>query len=146
MDLMKIPQVRDWTSGGSEFDPRAFVLSNVTVAEAVAVSMILWPEFIEYRGCLFLKFLFDEQGVDTWFEQLQGDRRSIEAVVNHLHLWDVLAPGCDVEYDVLGDFANRIAEMWRAVVRVCFPSRSFIVETRNDTKEYGSTLVFYSVE
>lgn len=145
MNLVGLPQVKEWTSGRDEFDLRSFVLSNATVAEACAFSELFWPEFVEYRDCVFLQFLYDEQGIDSWFEKLNGDRSAIESLVNHLHLWDVLAPTSEAEYGALAVLANSMASMWKMVARLKFPTRSFVVSVAAEPDEYDPTLTLKSL-
>ncbi|MGH7511174.1 MAG: hypothetical protein ACREMZ_17175 [Gemmatimonadales bacterium] len=140
MDLSKLPQLEGWIKAGEEFDPRTFLLATVTVGEAAAMSTLFWPEFVEYRDGVFLKFLFERSGVDVWFDELKGDRSAVEGVVNHVHLWDVFAPRSEVEYAVLGDVVPRLAAMWRAALKVSFPKREFVVSVVDPSEDYGPTI------
>ncbi|WP_155246753.1 hypothetical protein [Salinispora arenicola] len=140
MDLSKLPQLEGWIRVGEEFDPRTFLLSTATVGEAAAMSTLFWPEFTEYRNGVFLRFLFERRGVDSWFDELKGDRRAVEGVVNHVHLWDVFAPNSEAEYAVLAELAQRISAMWRAALKSAFPSREFIVSVVDASEDYGPTI------
>jgi hypothetical protein len=144
MNPLELPQLREWIGKDGEFDPRGFVLANITVAEAKSLSMLLWPEFVEYRGHVFLKFLFDEQGVEAWIAKLGDDRKAVESVVNHLHLWDVFAPGSEEERRAVSALCSDMAEMWRAAVSRYFPGRDFLVTLADEPDEYGPTLVLAS--
>lgn len=143
MDLGGLPQLEGWMAG-VDFDPRTFILSTVTVAEAAAISLLFWPEFIEYRGCVFLKFVFDERVVESWFSKLNGDGKAVESVVNHVHLWDVFAAKTDAENGVLAELASRLAEMWNAALRLAFPDREFVVAAASGADDYGPTVSFRS--
>lgn len=140
MDLSKLPQLEGWMRPGEEFDPRTFLLATVTVGEAAAISTLFWPEFVEYRDGVFLKFLFEQRGVDIWVDELKGDMSAVESVVNHVHLWDVFAPKSEVEYAVLAELAPRLAAMWRAALNSSFPAREFVVSVTDASEDYGPTL------
>ncbi|MEN3538233.1 hypothetical protein AAH991_24195 [Microbispora sp. ZYX-F-249] len=144
VDLSKLPQADGWMTTADGFDVRAFLLANVTVGEAAALSLLFWPEFVEYRDCVFLGALFDKRSVDTWFEELKGDRSAVENVVNHLHLWDVFAPRSESEYAILPEVASRVAAMWRAALRDAFPAREFVVAVLGEEGDYGPTVSFRS--
>ncbi|GAB2601085.1 hypothetical protein [Kribbella endophytica] len=90
---------------------------------------------------MLLAFKFDETGVNNWLDHLKGDRQAVEAAVNHVHLWDVLAPQAPEEYTALSALAERIAAMWRAAARATFPDREFDISVTDD---YGPTITFNS--
>ncbi|MGW4215346.1 hypothetical protein ACWEIJ_45750 [Lentzea sp. NPDC004789] len=145
VDLGGLPQLEGWVNDGESFDPRTFLLSSVTVGEAAALSLLLWPEFTEYRGGVFLGFLFDRKAIDDWFGQLDGDVSRVEAIVNHIHLWDILAPKSDAEYRVLSSLSARVAAMWKAALATAFPGREFVVSLADEENDYGPTVSFCSV-
>lgn len=129
---------------GKGFDLRSFILANVTVGEMAAISLFLWPEFTEYRGCVFLSFLFEQEGVDAWFKELQGEKSAVEGIVNHIHLWDILALNSGVAYEVLTKIAKKVGEMWKAALEKEFPARNFVVSLVDEADDYGSTISFHS--
>lgn len=144
MDLRKLPQLEGWMAD-EDFDPRTFILSTTTVAEAAVASLLFWPEFIEYRDCVFLKFAFDERVIENWFGELKGDGGAVESVASHLHLWDVFAANTDVENRVLAELASRLGEMWKAALGCAFPDRQFVVTVSDGSDDYGPTVSFRSV-
>ncbi|WP_214105138.1 hypothetical protein [Acrocarpospora catenulata] len=145
MDLSKITQLDGFISANGAFDPRTFLLSSVTVGEAAAVSLLFWPQFTEYRGGVFLKFLFEEQAVDNWFGELKGDLHAVESVVNHVHLWDAIVSKSSAEYQVLSELAIRVGEMWMAALGMAFPAMRFLVTVTDEDTDYGPTISFHSV-
>jgi hypothetical protein len=142
--LSDMPQAKNWTAEVGVFDLRAFILSNVSVAEAFSVVTLICPKFIEYRGCILLEFLFDEEGVNAWLGQLKGDRASVEAVVNHVHLWDFFAPASEAENEALQDFAALMAQSWRYSAQAQYPQRRFFVEANVGLNDYGPTVIIHS--
>lgn len=139
MDLSGLPQVKAWSTGG-DFSASGFLMANVTVSEAAVLSTLLWPDFVEFQGCVVLGFKFDDEGVNNWIDRLKGDVRAVEAVVNEVHLWDIFAPTSPEEYKVLSQLAGRVSDMWRAAVQHAFPDREFLVSVTDDPEEYGPTL------
>ena len=131
--------------GGRPFDPRNFLSETTTVAEASSVLMIVFPELVEYREGVFLKFAFSPANVDVWLNELGDDVSAAEAVVNHVHLWDVFSPNEEREYAALSEFAHRMAQIWRACLRETFPNRQFEVTVSDDPSDYGTTVTFASV-
>ncbi|MFI8102199.1 hypothetical protein [Streptomyces sp. NPDC086023] len=142
MDPRGLPQLSEWVMGeeAGGYHLQGFMSANVAVAEAVALADLYWPEFVEYRDCVFLGFRFDQRGVDEWHDRLPGDPRAVEAVVNHVHLWDYFVLASDPEYAALPGLAERIAAMWRAAARAAFPDRRFDVVVSDGSGDYGPTL------
>lgn len=145
MDLRRLPQLNGWLSDSEVFDPKTFMLANVTVGEVAVISSFFWPEFAEYRGCVFLGFVFDSATIDLWYNRFRGDTEAIEAMVNHIHLWDYLAPKNDAERTALSEVAVRVSQMWRAALRAAFPGREFSISVTDDPDDYGPTVSFHSV-
>ncbi|WFE50001.1 hypothetical protein [Micromonospora sp. WMMD1155] len=135
-------QLAQWVDENGEFDIRSFLLLNETVPNAAVLAELFWPHFVEYRGGVFLAFLFEEKGVDMWLENLKGDVVSVESVLNHVHLWDFFSPKSKDEYAGLSKLTERIGTMWREALRVSFPDRSFVVTFTDDPADYGPTLKF----
>jgi hypothetical protein len=144
MDPREFPQVKEWMAGSDAFNPPSFLMATTTIAEATALLMIAWPEFVEYRGRIFLKWSFLQSKVDTWFEELDGDGPAVEGVVNHLHLWDVFSLKGPEDYKAASMLAVNIAKMWRIAVREAFPGREFDVAITDEPDDYGPTLTLRS--
>jgi hypothetical protein len=144
MDPRELPQIREWMGDDESFYPPAFVSATGTVAAATALLMIAWPEFVEYRGCVFVKWKFKRSNADHWFDELDGDGPAVEGVVNHLHFWDVFPLEGPEEYRAASAAAVRVAAMWKASLRDAFPGRKFDVILADEPDDYGPTLTFRS--
>lgn len=142
MDPRGLPQLSEWVTGDEAdgYHIQGFMSAHVTVAEAAALADLYWPNFVEYRDCVFLGFKFDRKSVDEWYVRLQGDVRAIESVVNHVHLWDYFVITLQSEYEALPALAESIATMWRAAARTAFPDRELEVAMSDGSGDYGPTL------
>lgn len=146
MNFEEMPQVQAWASDVGTVNLKTFLLANVSVSEAFSLAEILYPAFVEYEGCVILGFAFDETGVRSWLDHFKGNRKSVEAMVNHLHLWDVFAAGSDVENAALSDLASRIGQVWENMARSRFPGREFVAEVSDGSDDYGPTVSLHSVQ
>lgn len=142
MDPRGLPQLSEWVTGAEAdgYHLQGFMSANVSVAEAAALADLYWPKFVEYRGSVFLGFKFDRNAIDHWHDHLSGDRRAVEAVVNHVHLWDYFVVALESEYAALPELAESIAVIWRAAVREAFPDRGFEITVSDGSGDYGPTL------
>ncbi|MFB6722390.1 hypothetical protein ACFCV3_19595 [Kribbella sp. NPDC056345] len=140
MNLSGLPQVDDWVADFGDFGFRTFVLANVSIAEACSVATLLSPDFIEYNGCVVLEFVFDTGGIDAWIERFEGDRKAVEGVVNHIHLWDLFKPKSETESVALVQLAQQMAISWKVAAASQFPGRDFVVESSDGSDDYGPTV------
>lgn len=141
-----LPQISEWLGADRAFGLKPFLLENVSVAEALAVGGLIWPQFVEYRDGVFLEWAFDAGNVDTWFETVKGDPRLVESVINHVHLWDCINTQGQQEESALLDLANLMKVTWQAAARQRFPDRHFTVEVATEEDDYGPTVYLQSID
>ncbi|MCP4545392.1 MAG: hypothetical protein GY835_02860 [bacterium] len=147
IDPMQFGDVSDWVRS---FDPPMRLVDVIGVkiglSGTLAVAAVLWPEFVEVRGCVLLSWRYNATEFEGWWSQLAGDRTAIEDMVNHLHLWDVFP---DVEDPLtergLVELGQLMAESWRYALRSAYPDRDFLVSFDMEEEEYGPTVSFRSL-
>ena len=106
---------------------------------------VLWPQFAEHDGCVFSHELCesDKQTFRDWMEQTAGDRRAVEAVMNHLHIVDILEHTLDSpSREAVLTFGRLIRDLWTAKLARDFPDRHFIVTFPED---HCNDLVDYEI-
>jgi hypothetical protein len=122
-------------------------LFDVPPAKVLAMARLLRPTFLEVRGCVLLPWAYEPNNFEQWWEELDGNRPKIEAVLSHQHLWDIfLIEDEDREEEWLNQLGEVISECWRETLRLRFPNREFDVVFSNTEDDYGPTVMFYSVE
>jgi len=100
---------------------------------------LLWPDFVEHDGCVFRAKL-DGKGEQTyrdWMAQTKSDRKQVEAVMNHLHIADVL--GGVVEspsHEVVLVFGRLLRDLWTQKLSKDFPGRKFVVSFPEDHTDH----------
>ena len=149
-DLAEISQwITAWSPQPSAMD---FVSQNVSLAKALAVMRLVWPEFIEIRGCVLLSSQYSASAFEQWWETLDGDQVRIEQVMNHVHLWDVFGPTLvadgtnPAEEAALEELGRLMCRTFIAALAEGFPGRQFDVMYSADPDEYGPTVSFWSVD
>ena len=137
-----LPVFRSWSQ---QFDPpadvTAYLAKHLTVTAAVVFSELLFPRFIEVRGCVILASRYVRANFEDWWERTGGDRAAVECSLNHVHLWDLFDPADGPEGRALEVLAERMALSWHAQAQQDFPDRSFVADV---TDEYGPTVVLRS--
>ena len=101
---------------------------------AVGYSTVFWPNFVQFEDYIFRENV-TEQSVRGFEAQCQNDKRSVECVINHLHIAD-LHPE-HVSEDMIVFLGRTLKEVWQAKLQWQFPDRPCEVsfqepEDRND--------------
>lgn len=115
----------------------------------LAAAWLFCPETVEYRGCVFLKERFRRSTVDDWFTELGDDRPRIEAVVNHVELWDTFPNTALTDDDRLGEelpqLVSVLGECWQGILSSRYPGLEITVEVSDEEDgSYGPTVTFWT--
>lgn len=89
---------------------------------------------------------YEEANFLEWWSKLSGDRRAIEGVINHVHLWAVFMGGEEDDGGELERLAEAVAECWAGVLKNRYPGRRFDVRVNSSPDDYGPTVSFSSVD
>lgn len=138
-DSEDIPSFRAWRS---QFRPppdaAAYLAEHLNVTAAALFSELMCPDLTFVRGCVILTSRYRKDNFEQWWAQEDGNVSAIEAVVNHVHLWDIFEPVGEIEERALESLARRMARSWALHAESQFPDRIFVAEV---TDEYGPTVV-----
>lgn len=149
VQMSGLTEVADWLQRWQPRPDESAFLSEVSLAKAVAAGRLIWPEFVEYRGGVFLISRFAEANVDQWWLSLDGELSGIEMMVNHTHLWEIFAVPTEgfseEEERALLELASVMQQSWAAALSLAFPNREFEVFMDDGPDEYGPTVTFCTV-
>ena len=113
-------------------DPRGWVACTSSNDLAVGYSLIFWPRFILIDDYVLREGEATGDSLRDWERSASGDRKSIEAVMNHWHIVDlhsVGAPATEAQVRYLGRVLKEIHEV---KLRSDFPDRSFVVSFNDE--------------
>lgn len=120
------PDLQDWDDGRG-ISGETWVELYGSLHDAVLYSSILWPAFVEHRGCLLWEAHHDN--FDDWFTSLGGDQTAVEKVMNHRHLTDFfLYSHEELTEERLDCFGALLRDMWLTKLRRDFPHLPVRVE------------------
>src|SRR5208282_5788612 len=88
-----VAELSAWNNGRG-IDLRSWVGCSGNFRLAVGYSTIFWPRFILFENYI-LREDFSVDSLREFENQRRGDRRSVEAVMNHLHIADIQYYGCE---------------------------------------------------
>ena len=122
-----MPESLTWDQG-RPIDPVLWIGLVGRYDHLIAYAELLWPDFVEYDGCI-LRAGFSEEAYGGFMEQTSGDKRAVEAVLNHVHIIDLIPGAYDSgPTEEQAVYLGRLMkEMWEAKLAKEFPSREFVV-------------------
>jgi hypothetical protein len=130
-----IPEMRDWNNGAG-IHVEAWVGCQGSFRLAVGYSSIFWPRFVEFERYV-LREGFSVESLRGFERQCGGDRRQIEAVMNHLHIADIHHHGCeDITRERVVYLGRVLSEIYRAKLAWQFPSKRFEVHFDDSQAEH----------
>ena len=121
-----IPEMREW-NGGKGIDIKAWIGCEGDFRHAIGYSVIFWPRFTVFEQYV-LREPFSVESLRGFERQRHGDRRSVEAVMNHLHVADIQHYGCeDITRDRVVYLGHVLREIYQAKLAWQFPERRFSI-------------------
>lgn len=129
-----VPETQAWNDGRGT-DLRSWVSCVGQIEHAIAYGELFWPDFVEYDGCIFFAG-FSEDSYRGFMAQTNGDRRSVEAVMNHRHVLDFFpGPRQEPTRHQIIYLGRLLREMWAAKVSRDLPRREVVVSFLEDHAE-----------
>ncbi|HEX2972895.1 MAG TPA: hypothetical protein VHP11_11210 [Tepidisphaeraceae bacterium] len=126
-----IPELAQWNNGNG-ISLRLWLDCIGRYDHAVAYAALFWPDFVLHDDCIFIDAP-DAQNYENWMRQCGGDRRQVEAVINHRHIVDLFTNSEFEPTKQLVIHVRRLLEdMWSCKLRREFPDRHFVVECYGD--------------
>jgi hypothetical protein len=128
---MNIPEsmkaeLATWNNGAG-IDLESWISCEGRFSLAVGYTSIFWPAFTLIEGYILPQGV--SEGSLRSFEQNGRSRKSIEWVMNHVHIADIHHRGCgDISIDKLLVIGNVLKEIYEAKLHWQFPDRPCSVE------------------
>ena len=118
---------------GKGVDLESWIRWEGNFSRAVGYATIFRPEFVEFDGYI-LREGFSENSLRGFEKQQVDSRKSIECVMNHLHILDIHYPAAihysvdDASKDKILLLGNVLKEIYQAKLKWQFPDRPCTVE------------------
>lgn len=135
-----IPDLAKWNNGNG-VSIAAWINGMGDYERAIGYSILFWPKFVEVEGCVFRA---DVEQIDKWLKAYDGDRRTIEATANHIHLDDLHYGDAEGKTpERLQYLASVLKEIYSCKLKRDFPQKFFRVEVGGDPA--APVLTFYQM-
>lgn len=116
-----------WNSRAG-IDLETWVACEGRFALAVGYCSVYWPGFVKFEGYI-LRQEFSEPALRSFESAPGATRRSVETVMNHIHIADIQHGGCeDISADKIIFIGRRLKEIYEAKLLWQFPNDSCAVE------------------
>jgi len=140
-----VEELSAWNNGKG-IDLESWIGCEGNFKLAVGYSTIFWPTFNLVEDYIFREG-FHLNSLRDFEKKQNGDKKIVEATVNHLHIADIQHCGCeDISEDKIIYIAKVLREIWEAKLRWQFPDRSFefeFYEPEDRTKLVEFQLTFW---
>ena len=120
-----VPETKTWNNG-DVVSLGHWIFAIGSFEHMIAYGELFWPDFVEHDGCI-LRAGFSEESYLGFLEQTGGDKRAVEAVINHVHIFDLISKPEGPSDEQAAYLGRLLQEMWRAKLEREFPGRAFIV-------------------
>jgi hypothetical protein len=117
-----LPELAEWNNGKG-IDLESWIECSGNFRLAIGYSTVFWPRFVLFEDYI-LREGFTIDSVRGFEAQHKCDKRSVEAVLNHLHIADIQYHGCEDITEQRVVFLGRILmEIYMAKLAWQFPDR-----------------------
>lgn len=131
--------------GNSEFSLWDYLNYRGDFELAAAFCNLFYPEFIEVEGCVLLAEQAKRYNFAEWKQKLKGDREKIEAMINHVHVYDLFLNSSKegINPQTYEHIGRTLLKCWSCALRETFPDKHFQFDYATEPEEYGPTITFF---
>lgn len=115
-------------------DPAVWPCMEGNVGLAISYTAIFWPDFFELDGMVF-RYELTKARLDSWLRHTKGNKKSVEWVVNHIHIQDIHGMGSTATPEQLIYLGRALKDMLICKLLRDFPDKQFVVEFIEDNIE-----------
>jgi hypothetical protein len=134
----------DWKNANTNWNISDYIHLKCKMNDAIAISKMLFPDFLEKEGCVILKFLYDEETFLEWFRFYKGDVKKVEYKCNLYEVMDYFNNNRE-EYEsdtannsAIDEFSKILKKSWEINLSILFPERKMNVDVFD---EYNTTRI-----
>ncbi|WP_189089804.1 hypothetical protein [Deinococcus ruber] len=140
----RLPRLAEWQS----LVERPFSLSDLLYPDgnldlSVAFAQLFWPTFMEIDGCVLRKERYSPDNFQSWMQSTNRDRRQVESLLNHLHVYDLFRDDKEYSLEVYEYVAKILCRTWQVALSEQFPDKQFIFHYVTEPDDYGPIIYFW---
>lgn len=89
ISLDNLPEYKEYKSVNLNWTIGSYLNLKYQLLDAIAFFKLYFPNFIEYRDCIFLEDRFNSEIVDEWFKEFSSDLKKVEYMSNLYEVKDL---------------------------------------------------------
>jgi hypothetical protein len=120
-----VPELAEW--GDTPIGIEEWIGAEGSYSVAIGYSRLFWPRIVRFGDYVLRENSADAEVIRVWEQQLPGDRRAIEAVLNHVHMIDVHPSAEENSEAQLIELGRVTRDMLEAKLKWQFPELQFEV-------------------
>lgn len=138
-----LERYQEWTKYNPDsFTKWSYLRNEVRAEDVVLLTTLLWPNFIEIDGIVFLAENFNEKTYRKQKRKAHWNASEYGAIVNHIHLEDAfneddIPPHCVMVY-----IGKIMRQMWECRLSTLFAKKAFVV-TLDCSVEYKEYVISF---
>ncbi|MBX3282036.1 MAG: hypothetical protein KF756_06115 [Acidobacteria bacterium] len=122
---------------------------------ALAYAKLFWPDFVEFKGMIFVGDNFDRETkdrIDAILHSSEAEREDFSGIEKSFNFFEVPSyffgrHAGDTNEEEDRYLAEKLAEMWKCKLSMDFPERSFVIKLIEPEESGGEiALMFYQDE
>jgi hypothetical protein len=140
-----IPELKNW-NGSAGIDVKSWIGCVGNYQLAIGYSTIFRPRFVAFENYV-LREGFSVEGLRECEKSYSFERRTIEGLLNHLHIADIHASADDITKDQVVYLGRTLRDIYRLKLQAQFSDRQFevIFEGGDFEALHDYQLTFYQV-
>lgn len=120
-----VPDLAEW--GDASIGIEDWVVASGNYALAIGYSRMFWPRIVRRGDYVLLEQSADVAAIECWERESGGDKRAVEAMLNHTHMIDLHTNGSSFNEAQLIALGRTLKEVYQAKLAYMFPGERFEV-------------------
>ena len=125
-----VPEMQAWNNGAG-IEPTAWIGCEGRIELAIGYTLVFWPRFILIDDYV-LRESVTEASLREWERTTRGDRKAIEAIINHWHIADLHHDGASATEAQLRYLGRILKQIHEVKLGSDFPDRTFVVSFNDE--------------
>jgi hypothetical protein len=147
MNRQEVPMYKTWveTMVGDSLSALSYITQHFDLQSVLILSNLFSPQFIEYKGFIFLKYQFSESGLEQWLDEL-NNLSEVQKVMNHIHLTQLFYkddPNDDTNYEMFKILCDIVKYCWTGTLNAKYPDLNFNVSYNYNEDDFDPSITFW---
>lgn len=89
ISLERLPGYKDYKEANLDWTIGSYLNMKYNILDAISFFKLYFPNFIQYKDCIFLEDRFNSEIVDNWLQEFNDDLKRVEYMSNLYEVKDL---------------------------------------------------------